>query len=79
MLLGLVANEVVNHALKSYFQAPRPTTCELLGVCDTYGLPSSHAQCALYFVAMRLLVSSCSVVWPARWFDLLGGSFDLAR
>lgn len=54
--VGFFANEFVNHALKNHFQQARPPTCELLGVCDTYGFPSSHAQCTLYFVAMRLLV-----------------------
>ena len=60
ILLGFLVNELFNGVLKRSAKQPRPETCSELGVCDSFGYPSSHSQCIWYFLIVTLLVRSPS-------------------
>lgn len=48
-------NAVLSKVLKRTFRQPRPSAmCDLLGNCDDYGLPSSHAQIVTFSFALTL-------------------------
>jgi dolichyldiphosphatase len=53
---GFVVNELLNYGLKKSFRRPRPDTCHNLDACDSYGYPSSHAQCMWYFITVGCLM-----------------------
>lgn len=49
-------NAVISKVLKRLFRQQRPSaTCALLGICEEYGLPSSHAQILSFSLALVLL------------------------
>ena len=56
LLVGIVLNEIVAQMLKQFFAMPRPRpACERVDFCDSYGMPSSHAQLAFFHCAFSLL------------------------
>ena len=66
--LGAVLNALLAKALKASIRQERPSaTCALLGVCETYGMPSNHAtvrvraghQCCCTVTALEEPVSIC--------------------
>lgn len=48
LLVGLTLNEIISLVLKKLIQEPRPETCEFLEACESYGMPSSHAQYVIF-------------------------------
>ena len=63
---------MVSKVLKACIRQQRPSaTCALLGVCDTYGMPSNHAQImsflAVHWVAaaLRKPLSPAGRLWLA--------------
>eukprot|EP00850_Spirogloea_muscicola_P022342 SM000289S10408 [mRNA] locus=s289:26730:28027:+ [translate_table: standard] len=55
--LGTIASEAANQVLKRTLRMPRPMTCEALEMCESHGMPSSHAQYMCFFALyMTLLV-----------------------
>jgi membrane-associated phospholipid phosphatase len=65
VLLGFFTNELINVALKHSAKQPRPSLCHEkgLGVCNSYGYPSSHSQCMWYFITIGTLVRPSAAAW----------------
>ncbi len=56
LFAGFVATEVLARSLKHLLRQPRPVDrCQALGVCDSHGMPSSHASCMAFAAGLRLL------------------------
>lgn len=54
VLAGFVVDEAVARGLKHVLRHARPVEfCATLNVCDSYGMPSSHTQCAFFAVAVH--------------------------
>jgi dolichyldiphosphatase len=56
-LLGVVGCETLARGLKHALRHPRPlATCEKLGLCQSFGMPSSHTALAVFVAVSRLLL-----------------------
>lgn len=53
-LLAIVAGELLNGAVKNLVREPRPASCAALGVCSSFGWPSSHSQLAAFFASLAV-------------------------
>lgn len=59
ILAGFFANEVLARVLKHALRHPRPlASCEALNVCDSYGMPSSHTQCAFFAIGLHAILAA---------------------
>jgi dolichyldiphosphatase len=63
LLAGFLLNEVINTCLKHSIKQARPEACIALGlgICDSYGFPSSHSQCIWYYITAGWLLQSRSM------------------
>lgn len=81
ILLGLVVNEALARAIKHAIQEPRPSTCQHLGVgmCDSFGMPSSHTQQMFFILALYglLLQSRLARAPPLPAFDVVWGLMEV--
>mmetsp|Transcript_61714 Transcript_61714/g.73232 ORF Transcript_61714/g.73232 Transcript_61714/m.73232 type:complete len:246 (-) Transcript_61714:306-1043(-) len=48
LLFGILCNEILAQVLKRAVKEPRPDSCYAVDFCDSYGMPSSHTQLALF-------------------------------
>lgn len=56
-LLGVVGCEALARGLKHALRHPRPlATCAKLGVCQSFGMPSSHTALAVFVAVVRILL-----------------------
>ena len=62
-LAGFVGNAAASKALKRLAAQRRPAVrCVLLGNCDSFGMPSSHAQSMAFAWALHMCQAA-----PGRW------------
>ena len=55
LLGGAVVNAVLSKGLKRMFRQQRPSaSCAILGICDEFGLPSSHSQILSFSLVLVL-------------------------
>lgn len=52
LLAGLVLEEALARALKHLVQHPRPSTCAMLHICHSHGMPSSHTSMAFCWTTL---------------------------
>ncbi|MEW5306708.1 MAG: hypothetical protein WDW36_009152 [Sanguina aurantia] len=58
IVCGFVINELAARSLKHVLQQPRPSeSCAALSLCDSYGMPSSHAAAMAFALILHLQLS----------------------
>ena len=54
---GMLSNAVLSKALKRIFQQSRPShTCSALSICQSAGMPSSHAQMIWFVWTLHMIM-----------------------
>lgn len=64
LLAGLLLEEGIARALKHLLKHPRPATCDMLQLCHSHGMPSSHTSMMFAYLA----ITSCIALqlWRRR-------------
>jgi dolichyldiphosphatase len=57
LLAGLVLEEAVARALKHILKHPRPSTCSMLHLCHSHGMPSSHTSMVFAYLAVSCCIA----------------------